>query len=71
MTVFWWIVGILLLISGGTAAVGFVLYITSGNDRFQNIAKAGWHWTLVFGLGAFNIFIFKHVLGTLWEMWRH
>lgn len=71
MTVFAWIVGVLLVITAGTALVGFLLYITSGNDRFQTIAKTGWHWTLVFGLGSFNIFIFKHIIVTLWELWRH
>lgn len=70
MTVFAWIVGVLVLITGGVALVGFALYVSSGNDRYQAIAKTGWHWTQVFGLGGFNIFIFKHIFATLWGLWR-
>ncbi|MBN9204377.1 hypothetical protein [Methylibium petroleiphilum] len=69
MTVFWWIVGVLLMGTGGTAAVTFALYVSSGEDRYMDVARAAWRWTIVFALGAFNITIFKHIVLTLIN-WR-
>ncbi|KQW65635.1 MAG: hypothetical protein Q8L12_05995 [Methylibium sp.] len=70
MTVFWWIVGVLLLGTGGTAAVTFALYVSSGEDRYMDVARAAWRWTVVFALGAFNLTIFKHIVLTLISIWR-
>lgn len=69
MTVFWWIVGVLLLGTGGTAGVAFAAYVSSGEDRYLGIARAAWRWTVVVALGAFNITIFKHIVLTLIN-WR-
>lgn len=69
MTVFWWIAGGLLLVTGGAASGGFMAYVVTGDERYQDLARAAWRWTVVFGLGAFNITIFTHILSTLWSMW--
>lgn len=69
MTVFWWIVGGLLLLSGGAATAGFAGYVWLGEDRWLDFAKKCWHWTLVIALAAFNFGIFKHIIGTLIEIW--
>lgn len=69
MTVFWWIVGVVLLGTGGTAGVTFALYVSSGEDRYMDVARAAWRWTVVFALAAFNITIFKHIVLTLIN-WR-
>lgn len=69
MTVFWWIAGGLLLVSLAIASGGFMAYVSSGDDRYQELARSAWRWTVVLALGTFNITIFKHIIFTLLSIW--
>ena len=64
MTVFYWIVGVLLAVLGFTAAFNFALYLSTGEPVPQERARRfGRHTTLV-ALTSFNIVLFKHVITT-------
>jgi hypothetical protein len=69
MTAFWWVAGAVLLVSFGAASGGFMAYVATGDERYQELARGAWRWTVVLGLGAFNITIFKHIIGTLLSIW--
>lgn len=69
MTIFWWVVGILLLVTGGSASGAFMAYVATGDERYQQLARGAWRWTVVFALGGFNVTIFTHIIGTLMSMW--
>jgi hypothetical protein len=70
MTVFYWIAGILLALTALPSAFFFVLYIMSGEEGCQRRAAAFYRWAALVALTTFNIVIFKHVIGTLIDIWR-
>ena len=69
MKFFWWIAGSIFMVSFAASTGAWMAYVFSGEDRYQDIARGAWRWTVVLGLGIFNITIFKHIIGTLLSMW--
>ncbi len=69
MKVFWWIALPLVLISFAIASGAFMANIATGDERYKPLAAAAWRWTIVLALGSFNIFIFKHIVWTLLQIW--
>ncbi|HEU4458304.1 MAG TPA: hypothetical protein VFR90_04210 [Methylibium sp.] len=69
MTVFWWIAGTIVLLSFAITSGAFMANIATGDERYKDVAAAAWRWTVVFGLGTFNIAIFKHIVWTLLQIW--
>jgi hypothetical protein len=65
MTVFWWIVLVLALLTLVPAAVCFSLYLMNGEDRFMEGARGFFRWFIVVALGSLNFTIFKHIILTL------
>lgn len=65
MSVYWWIVAVLVCAFFGVALLGFVGYLWSGDDRFRNVALAWARWGVVLVLAALIIVIFKHLILTL------
>ena len=47
MRIFWWIAGILLGVSAGATALGFMLYVLRGEDHYLDFAKRCRHWVIV------------------------
>jgi hypothetical protein len=70
MIVFYWVAGILLALTALPSAFFFVLYIVSGEDGCQRRATMFYRWAALVALTTFNIVIFKHVIGTLIDIWR-
>jgi hypothetical protein len=70
MTVLYWVSGILLALTALPSAFFFLLYIMSGEDGCQRRAVAFYRWAALVALATFNIVIFKHVIGTLIDIWR-
>lgn len=69
MKVFWWIATSVVLLSFAITSGAFMANIATGDERYKDLSAAAWRWTVVLFLGAFNIFIFKHVIWTLLQIW--
>jgi hypothetical protein len=62
MTVFNWIMGVLLAITGGLSVLCFVVYISAGIDLWLKRAKLLRHWAYMFALLWFNVWIWGTVV---------
>lgn len=69
MTVFMWVAGTLVLLAFAVSSGAFMANIATGDERYRDVASAAWRWTVVLGLGTFNIVIFKHIIWTLLQIW--
>ncbi|MCI1191722.1 hypothetical protein MOJ79_07695 [Calidifontimicrobium sp. SYSU G02091] len=69
MTVFYWVMGVLIVGTFVPSALYFVLYGVTGEDACLRRARTLWGFTRVFSLLAFNILVWGHVAAGLWNIW--
>jgi hypothetical protein len=62
MTVFSWIMGVLLAITGGLSLLSFVVYVSAGIDVWLKRAKLLRHWAYLVSLLWFNVWIWGTVV---------
>ena len=65
MTPFLWFALALLVLNAVPAVVSFALYLSSGDDRWQERAVRFYRWSVLVVLTTFNITIFKHIIVTI------
>lgn len=65
MSIYWWIVAVLLGLCGAAALIGWIGYLWIGDDHWRDFAVRSGRWLVVFALASFNIAIFKHLISAL------
>ena len=71
MTIFYWVMGVLIAGTFVPSVVYLLLYALTGEDACSRRARALWDYSkLLFGLGL-NILIWGHVFVGLWQIWFH
>jgi hypothetical protein len=71
MTVFYWVMGILIVGTFAPSVFYLLLYAATGEDGCARRARALWNFSRVLtGLGV-NILIWGHVVVGLWHIWSH
>ena len=69
MTVFYWVMGVLIVGTLVPSALFMVLYAATGEDGALRRARGLWNTARVLALLAGNILIWGHVLVGLWGIW--
>jgi hypothetical protein len=70
MIVFYWVVGIALVLLFATSAFNFVVYLGSGEHVPRERAVRFWRHTALLGLTSFDILLFKYVITTFISLVR-
>jgi hypothetical protein len=70
MTVFYWVMGVLIIGTLAPAAMYFVLYLVTGEPGCDRRARGFWAASRVFALLGFNVLVWGHVVHGLWSIWR-
>jgi hypothetical protein len=69
MTIFYWVMGVLICGTFVPSVVYLLLYAVTGEDACSRRARALWDYSkLSISLGL-NILIWGHVLVGLWQIW--
>ena len=71
MTIFYWVMGGLIIATLLPSVLFLALYAATGNDVLAQRAGAFWAATRALALFGFNILIWGHVIGALWQIWFH
>ncbi|MDE1948529.1 MAG: hypothetical protein KGL43_03985 [Burkholderiales bacterium] len=69
MTVFYWVMAVLIVGTCVPSALYLVLYATTGEYACLRRARTLWNVSRVFTLLGFNIVLWGHVLVALWDIW--
>ena len=69
MTVFYWLMGVLIVGTFVPSVLYLVLYAVTGEDGCMRRARSLWNFTRVLTLLAGNILIWGHVIVGLWQIW--
>lgn len=71
MTVFYWVMGVLILGTLVPSAMYLVLYMATGEQACARRASALWNISRVFTLLSFNLLVWGHVAVGLWQIWAN
>ncbi len=69
MTVFYWVMGVLIVGTLLPSALYLVLYLATGIDTCMRRARILWTYSKLFTLLATNLLIWGHVVVGLWRIW--
>lgn len=69
MTVFYWVMGVLIVGTLVPSTLFLLLYAVTGARPVLRRAQVLWNLTRVFALVGFNVLIWGHVLVGLWRIW--
>jgi hypothetical protein len=69
MTVFYWVMGVLVVGTFVPSVLYLVLYAVTGEDGCMRRARGLWNYTRLLTLFAGNILIWGHVIVGLWRIW--
>jgi len=70
MTVFYWVMGVLVVGTLVPSLLYWVLYAVTGEPACARRASTLWNVSRVFTLVSFNLLIWGHVVVGLWQIWR-
>jgi hypothetical protein len=68
MTVFYWVMAVLIVGTFVPSLLYLLLYAVTGEDGCMRRAKILWNYTRVFTLLAVNLLIWGHVAAGLWQI---
>jgi hypothetical protein len=71
MTVFYWVMGILIAGTFVPSLLYLLLYALTGRDEYARRARALWNFTRVLTLFGINLLIWGNVVVGLWQIWFH
>jgi hypothetical protein len=71
MTVFYWVMGVLIVGTFVPSLLYLVLYVATGEDTCLRRARALWNFSRVFAMLGINLLIWGHVVVGLWRIWFH
>jgi hypothetical protein len=69
MTVFYWMMGVLIVGTFVPSALYLLLYAATGEHACMRRAQALWNFTRVLTLFGVNLLIWGHVAAGLWQIW--
>ena len=69
MTVFYWVMGVLIVGTLVPSVLFLLLYGITGEDAHGRRARGFWNYSRVFSLVGLNILIWGHVAVALWQIW--
>jgi hypothetical protein len=69
MTVFYWVMGVLIVGTLVPSALYLLLYAVTGEDGCMRRARGLWNTARVFTLLGGNVLIWGHVFVGLWQIW--
>ena len=69
MTVFYWVMGVLIVGTFIPSVLFLLLYGITGEDAHGRRARGFWNYSRVFSLVGLNILIWGHVAVALWQIW--
>ncbi|GIX22778.1 MAG: hypothetical protein N2040_10790 [Caldimonas manganoxidans] len=69
MTVFYWVMGVLIVGTLVPSALCMLLYAFTGHDVLARRASTLWAYTRTFALLGVNVLIWGHVAAGLWSIW--
>lgn len=69
MTVFYWVMGLLIVGTLVPSVFFLLLYATTGEHACLRRAQTLWNISRVFSLLAFNLLVWGHVVYGLWSIW--
>lgn len=70
MTVFYWIMGVLIVGTFLPSAMYLLLYMMTGEPACLRRAQALWNVSRVLTLFGINLLIWGHVAVGLWQIWN-
>jgi hypothetical protein len=68
MTLFYWVMGVMIVGTLAPAALYGVLYVVTDEPACARRARAFWAASRVFALLGFNILVWGHVLHGFWRI---
>ena len=71
MTVFYWVMGVLIVGTLVPSVLYMGLYAATGERTCLERASALWNVSRVLALLGVNILIWGHVIVGLWQIWFH
>lgn len=71
MTVFYWVMGVLIAGTFLPSLLYLLLYAVTGQDAYARRARALWNFTRVLTLFGINLLIWGNVVVGLWQIWFH
>jgi hypothetical protein len=71
MTVFYWVMGVLIVGTFVPSVLYLLLYAVTGVETCLHRARMLWNFSRVFSLLGGNILIWGHVAVGLWRIWFH
>jgi hypothetical protein len=69
MTVFYWVMAVLIVGTLVPSVLFLILYAVTGEDGCLTRARTLFNFTRVFSLLGVNILIWGHVIVGLWRIW--
>jgi len=69
MTLFYWVMGLIVVGTFVPSVLFLLLYVITGRDEFGSRARTLWNFTRVFAMLSFNILVWGHVIVGLWRIW--
>jgi hypothetical protein len=69
MTVFYWVMSVLIIGTFVPSLLYLVLYAVTGEDGCMRRARTLWNYTRAFTLFGLNLLIWGHVVVGLWRIW--
>jgi hypothetical protein len=69
MTIFYWVMGVLIVGTLVPSVTYLILYAVTGEPACMRRASALWNFTRVLTLLAGNLLIWGHVVVGLWQIW--
>ena len=68
MTIFYWVMGVLIVGTLLPSMMFWVLYAVTGQAACQRRASALWSFSRVLALLGFNLMVWGHVIVGLWRL---
>lgn len=69
MTIFYWVMAVLVVGTFVPSAFFLVLYVVTGEDACASRARTLFMYTRLFTMLGLNILIWGHVIVGLWRIW--
>lgn len=69
MTVFYWVMGVLIVGTLVPSALYLLVYAFTGEHEAARRARVLWNVSRVFTLLSFNLLVWGHVAVGLWQIW--
>lgn len=69
MTIFYWVMGVLIVATLVPSVLYLLLYAFTGEDGCLQRARTLWNFTRVLTLLGGNLLIWGHVIHGLWRIW--